>query len=166
MSPEMISQDARRLAEEIICHVRAQLSLWRRVPWLALEADGRASHDDARCHAFMQGVWPAGEHARVDAAALLIDLRTGEIIRAAPFLTCGWYQRPDDAEVLGLVGSLASLDAAALIARLEAECARPYADHYEPREKEEWRMRLRVELNLKKQYDEACRRRKIDLRGD
>jgi hypothetical protein len=136
-----IGRNEKKLADTVRRYVRAQLKDWRRIPWLALEADGRGGYSDSYRKAYFYGLWPilSGQGG----GTLFVDCATGEIVRNVG------KPAPDE-EVLGYARS--NLDAKKIIAYLEDRAANGDPDHMTKKELDErarWRADIAKECGLK-----------------
>ena len=112
---EKIRSDRKELVISIRKYVRSQREDWRRVPWLALHADGRDGVYSPRNQcAYLRGCWLTGDST----ASPAIDCATGElvglVIKGATLSLSDW-------NVVGLSGALDKLDASRIIRKLEQE---------------------------------------------
>ena len=71
------------LVERIRKYSRSQKEDWRKVPMLALEAEGRTGYSDNRSRAYMQGFWALEESVKDGYYRAYIDLETGDIVKAS-----------------------------------------------------------------------------------
>ena len=117
----------KKLAGEIRDYARSQRELWRQVPWLALEADGRTGFGEGIV--YRRGYLPV---LTVGYTKLYVDCESGELVR--------WSENrmppAEDADVLLLLKGMEELDASGLIDALEAEAAEPYFYGYDPAKQE------------------------------
>ncbi len=102
----------KKLAVKIREYVRLQLKSWQRVPWLALQADGRGGYSDDYGKAYKYGLWPilCGKGG----GTFFIDCMTGEIVHNVGEVA-------SDDGVISYSVDLDLLDAAKIIARLEKQ---------------------------------------------
>jgi hypothetical protein len=162
MGPLEITANAEKVVESIRNYSRSQRELWQRVPWLALEADGRNGYCDTYARAYSTGCWALEGSVSRGYYSVYVNLFTGELVSA--------YSVPDDfsvisevpkvsnlrpadnREVLKFALSLDELDAKKLISELEEEAKEPILPPYNPIGQEVWRNEIRRDLNLKKIY--------------
>ncbi len=69
-----LASDLNALAEKIRDYSRNQKELWRKVPYLALQADGHGGYSSTYQLAYIHGYWEAGE-------SVYVDLENGELIQ-------------------------------------------------------------------------------------
>jgi hypothetical protein len=116
---DVIRHNAAYLAQQIRDYCTSQVKTWQKVPRLALEAGAHGDDADDYHHAF-QGLWTI----RVRDCKMFIVLRSGELYST---FARNEVRPAEDEEVLLLASHLDLLDAAALVARLEAEVLAPRA---------------------------------------
>jgi hypothetical protein len=137
---------------------RGQVAEWRKVPHLALEADGRTGFNDNHSRAYRQGVWAVLSSVRDRSYAVYVDLATGELIDAYDFHRNGCCTPAQDADVLRLASNIDELEAAALVASLRAQARQKYPSYYKPAEQDAWREATRRETGVTPVYDATCRK--------
>lgn len=131
---EKVKGGMHQVAEEIRRYSREQCGRWRRVPALALEADGRQGYSDQYRMAYSHGFWGIG--------GMYVDLLSGELVCFRGFGES--VPNPaDDATVIALADNLAVLDAKALITRLNVESRKPTLERYDRKQQAEWRAKIR-----------------------
>jgi hypothetical protein len=152
-----IVAEADKVIESIRDYSRSQKELWRRVPLLALEADGRSGYCDSYSMAYRQGFWPLA------AAPVYVDLASGELLdayAASGSISICDLDVPKDsvikparnADVLRLAHNPGELDATRLIRSLEEHASQAYPSYYKAEEQETWRRKRKAELNLAELY--------------
>lgn len=120
-----IQVHTRDLIYAIIDYSHAQEEYWKRVPWLALHADGRDGYSDHAARAYKFGFWPVSSSGGY--YTVYVDLATGDLVSSAS--TPSEIKTARDAYILPLAKSLESLNAVALCESLEARInreVRPY----------------------------------------
>lgn len=140
-----ITDLAENLANEIRAFSRRQDDLWQRVPWLALEADGRTGYDGRLMGAYLEGYWGLGQVLEDGKFLVYVDLATGELVG-----------RPDynprilapTRDVLLLANHVKSLDASFVISELVRLGTRLYRSDLDPEKQAEWRVYIGKKLNL------------------
>lgn len=157
MYKQTIERDTAALVRTIREYVRSQAETWQLVPYLALEADGRSGYSDNYARAYRQGVWAIESSARDGSYTVYVDLATGELVNPFSFHEQARCVDAYDSHVLALATNLDQLDAAALVAGLEAAARKPIASYYDPQAQRRWRVTTRSELKLAPRYDPACR---------
>lgn len=147
-----IETGVRMLIEHIRAFSRRQAALWQRVPYLALEADGRTGFNDNHSRAYRQGVWAVDSCVNGN-YTIYVDLATGELIDPFAFHEKGEIKPASDAGVLTLATKLAELDAFAVVQRLEERAREPVASYYDRATQQRWREETRREYKLTAIYD-------------
>ncbi len=153
---------------------RAQVDLWRQIPWLALQVEGRDGYNDDYGTAYEQGYWNLrrGEFSWAGASqdtGVSVDLETGMLIDSwSAFSEDSSTQdepRPaSDANILKVLAAPEQLDAAEIIKSLKAQIERPgnpYASKT-PEEQVKWRRGIINRLRLEPIYS----RRKVVTPGE
>ena len=144
-----IRSGRRELVIDIRRYARSQKEEWRRVPWLALQADGWDGVYSARYqYAYIHGFWLTGDSN----ASPAIDCATGELVGLT--LGCATMSL-SDWNVVGLSGALDKLDAARVLRHLEQDArrgvrARDGRERLD--ERPGWREKLIAELKLDPLY--------------
>jgi hypothetical protein len=143
-----IRSGRKELVADIREYARSQKEDWRRVPWLALQADGRGGYSDTYQYAYRYGFWLVGSSNTSPA----VDCATGELVG----LTVGCATLSlSDWNVVGLSGDLDKLNAAKIVRDLE-RCARRKARAPDGKrdldERARWREELARELKLSPLY--------------
>lgn len=137
---------------------RAQVDLWRQIPWLALQADGRTGHLDDYASAFYSGYWRLSQGpntswsgAGVD-TGVCVDLETGELVDSYSALNPDWGDKPPvPAHADGVLKVLAvpeQLDAESIVEYLKEMGKQPTGKYYSEEEKREWREGIIAEQGL------------------
>lgn len=101
-----IKKTARELIEKIKSYSRSQKEEWQKVPYLALEADGRGGYSGQLSAAYELGIWMIDYWYCHGDNPLAIDCTNGEIIR---FYTCEnelILSKASDKDILGLAYEL------------------------------------------------------------
>ena len=156
-----ISKEKDQLATEIRDCAKAQADLWKQIPNLALQADGRSGYNDMYALAYRMRVWPIhSQNGRYDA---YIDLQTGEIVHFPNWPDAIYVKGEEidietenskkseplpDKKIIILADNLDWLNAQKLIDELNKCAQEPYFKGYNPQEQEAWRARTRKELGL------------------
>lgn len=68
----MVARKVREISE-------SQVSLWQKVPYLALQADGRTGYLDQYSRAYLQGYWAIESSIQGSSYAVYVDLETGSL---------------------------------------------------------------------------------------
>lgn len=137
---------------------KAQVDLWRQIPWLALQADGRTGHLDQYADAFYSGYWVfnQGPNTSWSGASVntgvCVDLETGELMGSYSALDSDWGNKPPvPASAEGILRILAvpeQLDAESIVERLKKKAEQPTGSYYNEEEKRQWRERIVAEQGL------------------
>jgi hypothetical protein len=149
LTKESITQDAKTLVASIRKYVKSQRRLWRKVPWLALQANGQSGgFRDALQYCYLEGIWGiyvSTGHGHYE--YVFIDCDSGEVVSYSGF-------SESDAVVLQLLGYLDDLDAASVIEKLEAKAREktPRSATKTHGELQEWREEIIERTGLKKIY--------------
>ncbi|MGV8152190.1 MAG: hypothetical protein ACP5OG_03845 [Candidatus Nanoarchaeia archaeon] len=117
-----IKEKRSELTQLIRDYSHFQKELWRKIPYLALEADGRRGYSDSCSLAYASGFWPISASCNEGCYEALVDLENGNLVSPDIFSTNGesFYPCPDKG-VLKLAFSLDEIDAGKLIKTLEKE---------------------------------------------
>lgn len=153
MQRSAIEEQSRALVADIRAYAREQVALWRRLPYLALEADGRNGFSDNYSRAYRQGVWAVESSVKSGSYTVYVDLATGELIDPFAFHANGTISPVGDAAVLALAVSLSELDARDIVEQLKQRSKEPVASYYEPAVQKRWREDTRRECKLTPIYD-------------
>lgn len=139
------------LVQSISAYVESQLDTWRKVPWLALRADGRHGGMGFYSTAYMSGMW---------------ELHTPEKGLHRTFVDCGagtlWhlgdrtYRPLIDCKYMLLANYLEHLDATSLVESLKQDILNPlssYISEEQAASREQERVRIQRERNLTEVYE-------------
>lgn len=138
---ERLDQALRDLIGYTRHYVRCQLTLWKQVPWWALQAEALDGDDPRLIDAFNDEIW----WVYVANGKLAIDLRTGQI--TTEMSAFGDRSAAGDDDVLRLAPHLNQLDGHAILLDLKAR-AEENANHSNQSRTDEWRAKTRAELGL------------------
>lgn len=125
---------------------QSQKKLWQKIPWLALEADGRCDEDYPKgiATAYQSGYW----RIDIDRCHTFIDLATGELVCLG-----GKEMRypPGKEKLLMILAHPEKVDAGEIIAILK-KAPRPLhsSKAHEKPLINEWREKTRIKYNVKK----------------
>jgi hypothetical protein len=147
-----IHQDRKKLISDIRKYVRSQKEEWCRVPWLALQADGRIGYSGHYQSAYTYGFWGV----QFDGTGPFIDCATGELV--SNFQSSPLYNEG----VLTLANDLDALTAAKVIRDLQhaaSEKIPSWSNQKEFDERAEWRKKLIHQLELQRLYSRVKKRR-------
>jgi len=120
----------------LVCtYVDRQKALWRKVPWLALQADGRTGYLGHFSVAYSNGLWCLSPSGR--ALLEFVDCATGKLVD-------GQLNDLDDERVLALASRLRVLNAETVLAELDKERHKERPSYYtvdQWERAEQWRQR-------------------------
>jgi len=139
----LIRQKRRELVSAVRSWVRSQKDLWQRVPYLALQADGRSGHLDKFAHAYYHGYWLLDASINNGYYCVSVDLANGELIDPNKPT-----QKASDDSILVLVADIDALDAVKVVAYLEQASTEPTGRWYDEKEKRAWRESVLKETGL------------------
>lgn len=144
LTPKSLEEIASEYVEGLREYSRSQVELWKKIPWLALQAEGISGFSDEGASRYGAGYL----RLLVEGGSYLIflDLDTGEICSSLHPI-----QLAPDHDVMKLTP--ADLDAQAYIDELVEYGSRPIGSYYDADEIHEWRQRM-VELHqLTERYE-------------
>ncbi len=131
---------------------RAQVDLWRQVPWLALQADGRSGYLDKYSYAYFYGYWELERGC----CGVSVDLETGELMSSYTAIdewTGDEHVNPaSDGSILCLLSNPKLLDAAAVLEKLREKAKEPTFEHYNEDEIRQWREEIIAKRRLTPLY--------------
>jgi hypothetical protein len=135
------------ITEELVDSIRelsrSQSEIWKRVPFLALQADGRTGYSDQYSRAYGQGYWAIESSVRSGSYRVYVDLETGELVSAFdPRI------KARDEDVLMIAMNLDQIDGASIVKELKKEGTEPVSPYYNVRKQEKWRQKMFKELKL------------------
>ncbi len=138
----------RKLADEIRSYVLSGRNSWRRVPFLALQADGRCGFSGTYQRAYYSGLWSPSCIPNEYGYGIFVDCATGEIVGS----NCNpvGYR-----VVLSLLNCLDQLDAVKIIQKLQEEVSKGVPSWINKKELDgriRWREELAKELRLSPLY--------------
>jgi hypothetical protein len=160
---ENINNGVRQLLSLINQYSESQKELWREIPYLALEADGRDGFSDNYRRAYKSGFWALDSSNLNGYCTVYVDLATGKLVDAYfasdSFRVVG-YNIPKESQIkpaneeniILLAFNMEELDAREIIASLKKERKISYVSYKDAEEQEAWRERTRKELGLKRKY--------------
>lgn len=155
---DVIKEGAKTLIKQIRQYSRSQKESWRRVPLLALKADGRTGHSDHYSRAYYNGFWTLERKGRFNHPEVFVDLESGELIDADSATLSPYSGREitiipaKDLGVLKLANNLDQLDATKVIDLLEVKAREEYIEGYNKEVKERWRADIKEILGLSELY--------------
>ncbi|MEK7628786.1 MAG: hypothetical protein AAB421_05245 [Patescibacteria group bacterium] len=139
-----IIQQRTALIDAVRACSRAQKDLWQKVPWLALQADGRTGYSDSYSRAYNNGLWTltVAHHGYCSA---FVDCATGELVDAELRPLVEKY-------VLEVAAYIEQIDAHAVTKGLAADASRRTSDCYNADDQALWRKETAQSLNLSEGY--------------
>lgn len=143
---ERIEKDVQELTDFIRDFSKEQKDLWQKVPYLALQADGRSGYSGQYSRAYEQGYWAIKGSTSEGRYTVYVDLETGELVDAFD------PRKPADNKnviVLALALALKELKAAEIVKKLSDEAKKSHYKDYKIRNQIEWRRSLKNSLGLK-----------------
>ncbi len=144
---EKISTQAKALVEAIREYSRSQKKLWQKLPYLALEADGRTGYLGTYAKAYRLGYWEVQCSVNRGDYNMYVDVETGEFI--SPW---DYQKEVPDEYVLRLALRPQEINVEQIIEELRQKAQRPTSSVYNSHKQARWRGRLRRELGLGKVY--------------
>ena len=145
---EGILRQAKSIVQKINEYSVSQKVFWQRIPYLALEADGRTGFDENLNRAYSEGRWVIEGSSQHGYYRIMVDLATGKLVN--PFKPID--SAPKDV-ILGISSYLDQLDAKAIVERLETKSRKPCGSYYSEKEHEitdRRREQLRESLGLER----------------
>ncbi|QIG77696.1 hypothetical protein EVB64_109 [Rhizobium phage RHph_TM61] len=123
---------------------RKQVDLWRQVPWLALQAQGRSGWSDAYGRCIRNGIWTINSATNGGYCATSVDCDSGELM---------YFNKPmrDNCKELMLIDPK-ELDASLVIAYLNQRILNDKEDHSIKQKGPTWRKDTAEELGIERVY--------------
>jgi len=120
-----LTQALDKLLEELKKRALGQADLWRKIPFLALQADGRSGYSGKHARAYREGYWEisdpySGEYLGV------VDCDSGELLRYEPTAPICRYS------LVQILASPDLIDARGIIRSLREVAREPYGSYYKP----------------------------------
>ena len=146
LSLDAIGSSKRCLVSLVRSYAEEQKELWQKVPWLALQANGRDGYSDHYSIAYGSGMWSVGPEG--SNYTDFVDCATGKLVD-------GELRDLSEARVLALASRMEELDAEAIINNLldEGRKGRPsYCSVEEWESTERWRKAKAIERGLEEIY--------------
>ena len=123
---------------------RRQKDLWQRVPYLALQADGRSGYSDNYSRAYREGYWALDASVRSGLYSVYVDLENGKLVNpAVP------KKLASDEDVLMLAFSLEQIDARAIVTDLYKRGKEHTWRGYDSGKQEAWRDSMQKAYKLR-----------------
>lgn len=156
-------QEIKAARDATVASVRAyctsQVDLWRKVPWLALQADGRSGAMGSYERAYYDGLWAIDGHTII--STTFVDCDTGALVRLMQPQSNRYQIVPAwDDRVLQLATKPGVLTASLAITSLTAKAAAPRAS-YISKDEALKRDQLRAEIAHKYSVTEIYTRIKM-----
>jgi len=139
-----LSASTKELVKSIRELSRSQKGVWQKVPFMALQADGRTGFSDQYSRAYHQGYWAVTSTVRGGSYSVYVDLETGELVSAFDP-----RKEARDEDVLMIASNLNQLDAVSLVNKLSIDAKQPVGHYYNAQEQEKWRQETLKEYDLK-----------------
>ena len=136
------------LDELIRAYTRSERELWRLVPYLALQADGRSGYSSQYSIAYSMGLWRI-EHSldRFSSYTVAVDCATGELVSIP-----NTREKAHKEDVFRCASRLHELDAAAVVLELRKEGKAPYSSCYDEAKIKAWRLKTQAECDLREMF--------------
>jgi len=139
-------------AEDLVAKIRefskSQKELWQKIPYLSLQADGRAGYSDGLSRAYRNGFWELECSLVSGFYQVYVDLETGELVNASSVSA----RQASDKNVLKIALNLEQLNAQKIITCLEERACQPYPTYENPIKQDSWRVETKEKLNLTETY--------------
>lgn len=160
---EWVKFDAQMLSERIRYVSCAQKDFWRKIPHLALEADGITGFSDQLATAYSAGYWKLPSSVRNGKYTAAVDLDSGKILDADSIFGTTYdtfhgevHIPPDklerlasDADVIQLAFHMNELNADKIANSLRNQARQSYPSYYKAHKQIEWRNKMRELYNVK-----------------
>lgn len=144
LTPKSLEEIAAEYVEGLREYSRSQVELWKKIPWLALQAEGISGFSDEGASRYGSG------YLRLlvenGSYRIFLDLDTGEICSSFHPIKLA-----SDHDVIKLTP--ADLDAQAYIDELVQEGSRPIGSYYNADEIREWRRERAKAHELTERYE-------------
>jgi hypothetical protein len=145
---KVFSDDISLNASVIIRNIRKfseiQKNNWVRIPYLALQADGRSGYSDMYRRAYEQGYWAVETSVKGGSYTIYVDLETGNLVNAFD------PQKPANGDdVLLLAHHLEQINSQEIVDALTVASQKPEWRDYKPEDQKKWREETQKEFNLK-----------------
>ena len=146
-----------KLVLDIRKYVSTQKEFWQRVPWLALQADGRTGFNQQYSLAYERGFWVVGGIPPLPISGAYVDLASGDLVQPHNAFVEYSLVPAMSGCVIHLAKNLNELDARNLLQELALVAKQPYPSYYDPELQEVCRARRLKQLKLKKIYTRESR---------
>lgn len=148
---DSVSELRDTLAATVRKRAHDQVELWKRVPWLSLQADGRTGFGPSH---YLQGYLPVAQTAGW--YTVYVDLDTGDLVNASHV-----EQIAPDSAIMDL-----DIDAEKIVARLEERAQVPHGSYYDVEQQEEWRRRMAEGHGITERYERNGPRKNLPMVWD
>ncbi len=138
----------RELDELIRAYTQSEKELWRLVPYLALQADGRGGYSSQYAVAYQKGLWII-EHSvdRFGSYTVAVDCATGELVSIP-----NTHEKARVEDVLRCASRLHEFDAAAVVLALQQAGKNPYFSGYDVESIKKQRLKTQEEYDLREVF--------------
>jgi hypothetical protein len=144
-----VAAEIRRKAGDLVWHIRLscieQKDLWQKVPYLALQADGRSGYHDQYNTAYRLGCWIIQSSLWQGHYHVYVDLETGELFNSPNLGTKAF-----DDKILIAARSPEQFDAEYVVKELTKQSRKMINIIYDPAEQRRWRKQVKKECGLEK----------------
>lgn len=152
LKPAQIEAASHRVAESIRQYCVSQLESWRRIPWLALQADGRNGYSGELPLAYARGAWVLQVEFANVGRIIAVDCASGRLINITRLVSKNELVDMDDQSILKLVAHLDTIDAAEIVKYLQWRAAEPYARGFDGEGADKWRLDTMVKHKPEQRY--------------
>lgn len=140
----LIKGSANGLVENIREFSRQQKNIWQKVPYLALQADGRWGYSDQYSRAYQCGYWALDASLEHGSYTVFVDLESGELLNPFNLKEAAFAEN-----ILELAMHADQIDASLIVEDLEKRSKLRYLSCYDPKKQEKWRKGLLKDFKLK-----------------
>lgn len=149
---DKIQKQINKIAEEVRKYSISQKAEWQKIPWLALQVDGRGGYSTGYSIAYEIGVWEIAN------SGIFVNLENGDLVSILcyPKSNCE-CTKVGDYSILKIVGCFSEeLNAKKIISRLEENILKsedtPYCGYENFKSNIEWRNSIINKYDLKKDF--------------
>lgn len=149
---DKIQKQIHEIAQEVRKYSTSQKADWQKIPWLALQVDGRGGYSTGYSIAYEIGVWEIGN------SGIFVNLENGDLV------SIPWDPKPncectkvDDYSILKIVCCFSEeLNAKKIMGNLENRISvqedTPYCGYENFKSNIEWRNSIIKKYNLEKDF--------------
>jgi hypothetical protein len=141
ITPDSINHQKEELINSVRDYSMNQVELWKQIPRLALEADGRSGWSDQYYLAYARKLWRLMEPP--DSPATFVFLVTGDIVHR----TQRDLVHASENSVLQLAANIDALDAQQIVTRLKNQIDQPHESYMDKEKSERYRQQNREQYN-------------------